>query len=75
MILTPRAQLSSTKAKDLLRYIMEFLKDKSAIVTIFESKKLIASFNSRELDLIDFKSGSSGKREEEEEEDSEEVGS
>lgn len=36
---------------------MEFLKDKSAIVTIFASKKLIASFNSRELDITDFKSG------------------
>lgn len=49
------------------------MKDKSAIVTIFASKKLIASFNSRELDFTDFKSGRSGK-EEEEDEDSEEVG-
>lgn len=52
------------------------MKDKSAIVTIFASKKLIASFNSRELDFTDFKSGRSGKEEEEEDEDedSEEVG-
>lgn len=50
---------------------MESWKDKSAIVTIFMPKKLIASFKSRELDFTDFKSGRGGKEEEEgEEEDS-----
>lgn len=48
-------------------------KIKVQLLQYLRQKKLTASFNSRELDFTDLKSGRSGK--EEEEEDSEEVGS